>query len=269
MEDIDRGAVVQACRRLLRPLASFLLKCGLTWREFADISKSVFVQVAGDEYGIKGRPTNVSRMSILTGISRKEVSRQRAMLKEMTPTLPSKTTDATRVLSGWHQDADFVDPVGAPKTLPVEGDGVSFDALCRRYGGDIPPSAMLKELQRVNAVTENTDGSLSAIRRYYMPTQFDPQWLLNAGSMFEDLGNNINHNLIADAKHPHRFLGRATDDAIDAKALPEFQAFVEQHGQQFLETVDAWLSDHRILPTGNQPKNQIRLGVGLFLVKDE
>ncbi len=269
MEDIDRGAVVQACRALLQPLASFLLKCGLTWREFSDISKLVFVQVAGNEYGIKGRQTNVSRVSILTGISRKEVSRQRAMLREKTPTLPSKTTDATRVLSGWHQDTDFIDPDGAPRTLPLEGDGVSFAALCRRYGGDIPPSAMLKELKRVNAVTENTDGSFSAIRRYYMPTQFDQQWLLNAGSIFEDLGTNINHNLTADAKHPQHFLGRATDDAIDAKALPEFQAFVEQHGQQFLEAVDAWLSKHRVSGTGSQGKEPVRLGVGLFLVQDK
>ncbi len=268
MEDVDHGAVVQACRALLQPLASFLLKCGLTWREFADISKSVFIQVAGNEYGIKGRPTNVSRMSILTGISRKEVSRQRAMLKEKTPMLPSKTTDATRLLSGWHQDADFVDPVGAPKKLPLEGDGASFDALCRRYGGDIPPSAMLKELKRVKAVVENRDGSLSAIQRYYMPTQFDPQWLLNAGSMFEDLGNNINHNLTSDANNPSHFLGRATDEAIDSSALPEFQAFIEAQGQQFLERVDDWLTEHRVSETGDQAKESVRLGVGLFLVQD-
>ncbi len=269
MEEIDRGSVVQACRALLQPLASFLLKCGLTWREFADISKSVFVQVAGNEYGIKGRQTNVSRISILTGISRKEISRQRAMLKKQTPTLPGKTTDATRLLSGWHQDAAFVDSSGAPRTLPLEGDGVSFDALCRRYGGDIPPSAMLKELKRVNAVTENTDGKLSVVTRYYMPTQFDPQWLLNAGSIFEDLGNNINHNLTADADNPSHFLGRATDEAIDPGTLPEFQAFIEEQGQQFLERVDDWLSKHRVSGTGSQGKEPVRLGVGLFLVQDE
>jgi hypothetical protein len=269
MENNHRGAIIQACRALLKPLAGFLLKCGMTWREFAEISKSVFVQVASDEFGIKGRQTNISRVSILTGISRKEVSRQRTMLKEDQTILPSKTTDATRVLSGWHQDPEFLGPGGRPKALTLEGAGTTFKTLCRRYGGDIPASAMLKELKRVQAVSESTDGRLNAILRYYMPTQFDAQWLLNAGSIFEDLGNNINHNLTADQNTPSHFLGRATDNAIDAKAVSDFRKFVEHEGQQFLERVDDWLAQHRVHGTGSKGKEPVRLGVGLFLVNDE
>ena len=68
-------ALRSACRTLLRPIALILLRGGITWKEFAELSKSVFVSVATDEFGIRGRPTNVSRVSILTGISRKEVNR--------------------------------------------------------------------------------------------------------------------------------------------------------------------------------------------------
>ncbi|MDH5276664.1 MAG: DUF6502 family protein, partial [Gammaproteobacteria bacterium] len=114
-DSLDRLAVVQTCRALLRPVASLLLKCGMTWREFAEVSKSVFVAVAGDEYGLNGRPTNVSRVSILTGVSRKEVVRVRALLEQPATTLPNKTTDATRLLSGWHQDAEFVTASGQPR----------------------------------------------------------------------------------------------------------------------------------------------------------
>ena len=64
------AALLSACRILLRPIALLLLKGGVTWREFSELSKSVFVSVATDEFGISGRPTNVSRVSILTGISR-------------------------------------------------------------------------------------------------------------------------------------------------------------------------------------------------------
>ena len=73
MSNDTKSLLQSVCRQILRPLASMLLKCGMTWKEFSDISKSVFVEAATEEFGIDGRPTNVSRVSILTGISRKEV----------------------------------------------------------------------------------------------------------------------------------------------------------------------------------------------------
>lgn len=245
------------------------MKCGMTYREFADISKSAFVEVASDEYGIRGRPTNISRVSLLTGISRKEVKRQRELLDQRHEQTASKTTDATRVLSGWHQDGDFLDANGEPLALPLEGDGATFAELCARYAGDIAVTTMYKELKRVGSIEEDHDGSLKVCRRYYMPARLDPQWLMNVGSIFADFGNNINHNLIADEDNPTHFNGRATDDTIDASAIPEFREFVEEHGGPFLERVDDWLTDHRAnhdLATNQTSARRVRLGVGLYLI---
>ena len=241
------------------------MKCGMTWREFADVSKSVFVEVAGQDYGIKGRPTNISRVSILTGISRKEVKRQRELMNVERKQPENRTTDATRVLSGWHQDADFLDQDGNPKILPRNGDGACFETLCRRYAGDIPTITMIKELKRVSAVAEDDDQRLTVLRRYYMPAQFDTQWVVNAGSIYEDLGVNINFNLAADPDGPSRFLGRASDDDIAANAVPEFREFVEEHGQPFIEMVDDWLTEHR--SNGSDDGKRVRLGIGMFLIQ--
>lgn len=267
MVDFDQSAVLGACRAMLRPIASFLMKCGMTWREFADVSKSVFVQVAGDEYGIKGRPTNTSRISILTGIDRKEVRRQRHLLAAATPLPLSKTTDTTRVLSGWHQDSDFLNAKGEPLPISISGAERSFAVLCQRHAGDISPSTLLKELKRVGAVVESDAGELTVRSRYYMPNPLDPEWLMNAGGAFADIGRNINYNLAAKENTTTRFLGRATDPAIDVDAVPEFRAFVEEHGQQFLEMVDDWLKDHR--SQESDPARQVRLGLGIFLIQDD
>ncbi len=274
---VDRCAVVQTCRVLLRPIASLLLKCGMTWREFAEVSKSVFVAVASQDYGLNGRPTNVSRVSILTGVSRKEIARVRAMLEQESDPPPNKTTDATRLLSGWHQDPDFLTPAGGPRVLPPEGEGASFAALWRRYGGDVPVTSMRKELERAGAITTLPDGSLRAERRYFMPRRFDPQWILNAGSMLRDLGSGITHNLDAGAgsqlaagEPPHRrFIGRATSDSVDVAALPEFEAFVEKNGQEFLERVDNWLTEHEARPLAGAARKRMRLGLGVFLIAGE
>lgn len=273
-ENLDRFAVVQTCRVLLRPIASLLLKCGMTWREFAELSKGVFVAVASDEYGLNGRPTNVSRVSILTGVSRKEVVRVRTLLEQPARPLPNKTTDATRLLSGWHQDPDFLTPTGEPRVLPAEGEGASFATLSRRYGGDVPVTSMRKELERAGAITALPDGTLRAERRYFMPKRFDPQWILNAGSMLRDLGAGITHNLDVGIEPVspgggsplRRFIGRATSDSVDVAAIPEFEAFVEKNGQEFLERVDKWLTEHEAKPAAGGARKRERLGLGVFLI---
>jgi len=273
-EALDRRAVVQTCRVLLRPIASLLLKCGMTWREFAEVSKGVFVAVASEDFGLNGRPTNVSRVSIMTGVSRKEVARVRTVLQQAADPLPNKTTDATRLLSGWHQDPDFLAPGGVPRVLPAEGEGASFATLWRRYGGDVPVTSMRKELERAGAITTLPDGMLRAERRYFMPRRFDPQWMLNAGGMLRDLGESIAHNLDAVAEapppagapRPRRFIGRATSDGVDPAALPEFEAFVEKQGQEFLERVDEWLTEHEARGAPVGARRQMRLGLGMFLI---
>lgn len=271
---LDRCAVVQTCRVLLRPIASLLLKCGMTWREFADVSKSVFVAVASQDYGLNGRPTNVSRVSILTGVSRKEITRVRALLENESDPLPNKTTDATRLLSGWHQDPEFLTSAGEPRVLPAEGQGASFTTLWQRYGGDVPVTSMRKELERAGAITTLPDGTLRVERRYFMPRRFDPQWILNAGSMLRDLGAGITHNLDVgnEPASPgggpsrRRFIGRATSDSVDPAALPEFEAFVEKNGQEFLERIDKWLTEHEARAAPGAARKQTRLGLGVFLI---
>ena len=271
MDKPDRAALAQGTRQLLQPLASLMLKCGMTWREFAELARTVFVQVASREYGIRGRQTNVSRVAILTGIGRREVGKIRQAMDEEGPPLPNQTTDATRVLSGWHQDPQFIGADGQPRDLEPGGAGTSFEELARRYAPDVPPSTMLKELRRVGAVTDSGSGALRVTRRYYQPSLLDAQWILNAGSVFSDLGANINHNLGRNQGEGSWFLGRATDDRIDVRAVPEFQAFLEKEGQQFLERMDAWLATHRAAESSPpaETRKVVRLGVGLFMIKGE
>lgn len=264
MDPITPKLLARMCQALLRPVASLLLKCGLTWREFSQISKAVFVEVASDEYGINGRQTNISRVSLLTGISRKEVKRQRELLAAEAPdkTAFAKTTDATRLLSSWHQDPAFSD--GKGHALPLSDE--LFEDLFARHGGDVPASAILKELRRVGAVQRDAHGDLVATSRYYMPTRFDSEWLRSAGSYLEDLGCAINFNLSAEPEQRTRFVGRATEPHVDPAVADEFHDFINEQGQQFLERVDDWLARYPAAPAGAQGT---RLGVGLFLIDNE
>ena len=98
---------MRAFRRIFRPVAGILLRSGVTWREVVDLGKTTYVEVATQDFGIRGRPTNVSRVSILTGITRKEVSRIRKLLAEPDNTVTDSMNHATRVLTGWFTDEKY------------------------------------------------------------------------------------------------------------------------------------------------------------------
>ena len=78
MQDIVR----QSCRHFLKPIVRFLLRHGVLWKDFAELAKETYVEIARAEYGIDGRPTNNSRVAMLTGLSRREVARVRDVLLE-------------------------------------------------------------------------------------------------------------------------------------------------------------------------------------------
>ena len=251
---------------MLRPIVRLLLKNGVMWKEFAEVSKSVYVDVAGSEYGIGGRRTNASRVSILTGLSRREVKRQRDLLEGDAGPGPSKTSNATRLLSGWYQDPDFLDDDGLPLELARDGAGRSFAGLHDRYGGDIPAGAMLKELVKTGAV-EEADGRLRVASRYYMPDPLDPEAVIRAGGVVNDLGETVAWNLIRPDGARSRFEGRATEPWVPRARVPAFRDFLERHGQTFLETVDRWLHENR--STDRSPRKATRLGVGVYMIENE
>jgi hypothetical protein len=66
-----------------------------------------------------------------------------------------------------------------------------------------------------------------------------------------------------------RFIGRATSDSIDEAAVPEFEALVEQSGQEFLEKIDQWLVEHEAKPAPGGARKRLRLGLGVFLIAGE
>ena len=72
-----QDALLSALEAILRPIVKLMLQSGVGYSEFGAVAKSVFVQVATDDYMKRGRPANFSQVSAMTGISRKEVSRIR------------------------------------------------------------------------------------------------------------------------------------------------------------------------------------------------
>jgi hypothetical protein len=259
--------IIRACRRWLRPVARWLLGSGVTWREFADLSREAFVDTATEEFGLRGRPTNVSRVALLTGLTRRDVRRIRAESTARTVHDSEEPLNhGTRVLSGWHLDADYLEPDGRPRVLPGAGPAPSFESLMRRYAGDIPTTALVKELLKSGSIEKLPGGEYRVLRRYYMPRLMDARAVERSGSVLADLAATLEHNLSRGTREPSRFEGRAQNRHIDPRHLPAFRAFVEREAQGFLERVDDWLSTHESQATDGAAT--LRLGVGAYAIHE-
>jgi hypothetical protein len=266
-EDKLRQAAFSAFAVLMRPLARILLRCGVTWKEIAELLKVVYVDVATEDYGKRGRPANASRVAILTGLSRRDVKRARDRLTVAAPDAfapLAKINHASRVLSGWFQDSDFVDAKGRPRLLKLTGER-GFEGLTKRYAQDIPSTAMLKELKAVGAVTVTPQGRLRAKMRYYSPAAPDEAAVLRSGSVLEDLGATVAENLLR-AEDRTRFEGRATNARIARGARRKFRDYIESRGMAFLEDIDRWLSRHE---SSDPEEKGVRLGIGVYQIQDD
>jgi len=147
----------------LRPIVRALLRGGIGYGQFAEICKSAYVEISSQDYGLRGRPTNISRVAVMTGLTKKEVQR----LKD-NPVGDNNATTAEHspmavVLHRWNTHEDFLTEPGQPKELHFDRGTCTFSDLVRACCEDIPPGAMRAELKRINAVVESPGGHLRVV----------------------------------------------------------------------------------------------------------
>jgi hypothetical protein len=261
MHDPIRKALAEAFARLFRPLSRILIRNGIPFAALADWAKKVYVDVAFEEFGEAGKKQTVSRVSALTGMSRKEVKR----LRELDPDADIEAGDrynrAVRVISGWLNDKTFLAPDGEPAELAMDGDEPSFAALVRAYSGDVTPRAMLSVLQAAGSVEASDDGSLRLVRHVFIPGNDPTEKLHILGTDAGELIATIDHNLTSGPDTP-LFQRKVSNTRLNPADTAEFRALSADRAQALLEELDAWLSRHEIEPDEpDQAAQYVSLGI--------
>jgi hypothetical protein len=261
-------AISAAVATLLRPLVRILLRNGIAYGAFADIAKRVYVEVATDEFGIPGRKQSKSRVSILTGLSRKEVLRVKRLPAPDDMGAAQRYNRAARVISGWVRTPDFMDASGDPVDLPFEGGNVSFSELVRSHSGDAPARAVLDELFRVGAVDRTSEGKIRLLERSYIPKKGEIEKIGILGTDASDLISTIDHNIrLEDAPFYQR---KVCYDNLSSEAIPELKKMAGKKAQMLLEQLDRWMSEHdRDLHPDAGGTGRKRAGIGIYYFEED
>jgi hypothetical protein len=222
------------------------------------------VDAAVHQFGIPGRKPSTSRVSILTGLSRKEVMRVRGLPRPTDQGSAERYNRAVRVITAWRQEADFRDENGEPALLPLSGGPKSFGELVRRFSGDVPVRAMLDELKRVDAVNELEDGRIKLCTRAYIPRALEADKIHILGTDVGHLISTIDHNLQPEVQQPF-FQRKVTYDNLPDQALPKFRKLTVRKAQALLENMAFWLAKHdRDMNPAVTGTGRNRAGVGIY-----
>lgn len=252
----------------IKPIARFLLRAGIGFREFSDISKAAFVQVATEDYGIRGRPTNVSRVAVMTGLTRKEVKRIRDLGFEQREGLIARRNPLSDLLHYWNTDPDYCDAEGKPIPLFLSGPTISFSSLVRRCAGDIPPGAMRTELKRIGAILEKEDGTLVVNTRQLLPDDADNRLLVGINYGLRTMASTIavNGDSSTVTTYPQKFIDSAL---IDPKKLPEIQQKLTDKIMKFAVEIDDFLSKIEEDSRHVEASDMASIGVGVYYYKED
>ncbi len=275
MTDPNTHPLHKALFRILRPLARLLLRNGVPFGEFSELVKRAYVEAALEDVTDGRRKPTDSRAAVMTGLTRKEVKRQRDILAGQNPAreATSHANRASRVVSGWVHDPSFQAGDGQPAALSFEGDR-SFVGLVRKYSGDMPPRAVLDELLRVGVVVvEEGTGQLHLRKRAYVPSGDSEDMLQIFGEDVSDLIATVDHNLVSSENGREPLFQRTlTYNNIPPDVIERWRKHAAGRSQALLEDLDSWLGpyDRDVSDAGNRDNagEAVRTGVSIFYFEE-
>ncbi len=170
----QNDALDTAVIRIAEPLVRMLLRHGKAYNEFAQIARYVYADVANREFPIENKRQTVSRVAVLTGLHRKDVRRLlESSSDEVISGLRTRYNRLERVLQGWLTDDEFCSEDNKAKALELGVPKSGFEALVKRYSGDMPARAILDELLNSKTAKVNDQNQVELIKNHYQPHSCD------------------------------------------------------------------------------------------------
>lgn len=257
------NTVLAATARILRPLIKILLRYGVSYNAFTELAKHLFYDVAKTDFAIPGKKQTASRISTMTGLSRKECTRLEGLASNADSLDTSGINRAARVISGWTRDKEFTNSQGNPSDLPFEGEEGSFSALVKRYSGDITARTIADELTRVGAIELTVDGLIHLNTRAYVSNASDLEKITILGTDVSDLIRTIEHNLVLpDTPLLQR---KVSYNYLPRESLTELNQELTDIAQNALEKMDTVLAKKAVNKKSAKKNMQYaRAGIGIY-----
>lgn len=191
-------ALTLAIHRLLRPLIRVLIANGITFPALSRLLKEVYVEVAQENFPAPGKPLTDSRISLLTGVHRKDIKALRERRRGGDAPSPVLSRNA-HLVSLWAGAPEYLDARGRPRPLPrqhARNSGPSFESLVESVSTDIRPRAVLDEWVRQGLARVDDDDLVHLDMAAFVPSEDFADLAYYFGRNLHDHIAASSHNLL-------------------------------------------------------------------------
>jgi hypothetical protein len=200
------------------------------------------VEVAERDFRLDGKPASDSRVSLLTGVHRKDVNRLRrenSSQAEGIEKMPPVVSLGAQLVAQWLGNPQFLNAEGQPLPLPrnvSEGGAQSFEALVTSINSDIRSRVVLDEWLRLGVVNLDEQRMVCLNTQAFVPAQGFDEKAFYFGHNLHDHAAAAAHNLLG--QQPP-FLERSLHfNGLSAEAITELAAQSQKLGMQALVAVN-------------------------------
>jgi hypothetical protein len=238
---LPAASLLKAARRLLRPLIRLMMQSGVTFPILADMLRSLFVEVAVNDILTDTKARSDSRISLLTGIHRKEIRRLREEPREFQRT-PDIVTLAGQIVARWVGTVPFRDNNGQPRPLPrtglgLQSAGASFDSLVELVTTDVRPRAVLETLLSHGVVFVDAEDRVQLKAEAFIPRPGGEEQLFYFGRNLHDHVAAAVANIGAAGAAP--FLDRSVHyDGLTPEQVASLQSYARAEAMRVLLDVN-------------------------------
>lgn len=232
-------AVTAAVRRLLRPLVRLLIARGIPFPRAASVLRGLYVDVAVGEFPVEGKPQTDSRITLLTGVHRKDVRRLRAE-RHGRVRLSRAAALGGQIIARWMTLPEYLTDDGKPKPLPRLGRArgeESFESLVRAHCTDIRPRAFLDEWLRLGLVRLDDEDNVRLEAEGFIPAAGSEEMAYFFGRNLHDHVAAAVSNLLAAG--PPRLERSVNYTSLSADAVAELNELARTRGVELLRDLNA------------------------------
>lgn len=256
-------ALADALRALLAPLARLALTRGVPCGVVEEMVKEAFVNEALRAQPSLSPARAVSRLSVATGLSRREVTR---LTRHETPVRQVRPAPASELFARWTTDPTWIDAAGAPRELPrIAADPAtpSFEALAHSITRDVHPRSFLDEMCRLGVAEHDaTNDTVRLIRNAFVPQGEGAPML---GFLGDNVGDHLAaavDNVTASGEPPH-FEQAVFADELSAEGEQQVRQFVLAQWQGLIRAAVPMLENliEADRQAGRHQNRRLRIGL--------
>ncbi|ASJ71958.1 DUF6502 family protein [Granulosicoccus antarcticus] len=267
MSETLKLSLAKSVVSILRPMIRLLIRFEVTHLELSELVRQTYVEVADRDFAIEGEEMTISRVAVLTGLSRKEVVRLRNLLDESTTSLKQKPNRAQRVVQGWLADKEFLDRKRNPRVLPIKGHKSSFVTLVKRYSGDITYGAVLEELNRSGVTSQPDEYSVALVNPAYIPHADDLDQVRILSMCVADLFWTGVSNVDADPGDK-MFQRQVTYNLLDECSAHDFKVYSTEKAAELIADLNKFLAKKREQAGKKTYGKSKRVGMGIYYLEE-